>query len=113
MGVAADREIAPIETAEEDLRTSWGELEVTTWGRDGFSSATSVLVSLSDVYEASLAVAVVVLVAPLPRRIGVERPVPLGEPVMLLFFLLCVLLCVLRWRERIRWVDSDSSLSLA
>ena len=37
---------------------------------------------------------VVVVVAPLPRRTGVDRPLSMGEAVMLLSFLLIVLLCV-------------------
>ena len=71
------------------------------------------MVSLSDAEnDASFGdMVVTVAVAPLPRRTGVERPVPVraSESVMLLFFLWAAL----ARRALNLFVDSDSSLSLA
>lgn len=75
-------EIALIEAEEGILRTSRGCWEVRTCGREGFSSAISVLVSLSE--EVSF---VYLTDGPLPRPWGVVRPVSAGELLMLLLFL--------------------------
>ena len=80
VGVLTVGEIALIEAVEGILRTSRDCWEVRTCGREGLTSATSVLFSLSDIEnEASLASLAVA------RLRGVERPVPAGESLMLLF----------------------------
>ena len=77
-------EIAVIEAEEGILRTSRDCWEVRTCGREGFSSAISVLASLSEVeYEVSLTY----VDEPLPRPWGVEWPVSAGEWLMVLLFL--------------------------